>query len=121
MNREFDETVLSSYMDGELEPQSMRRIEALIEKDADARRYILNAVKTAARLKASLNGILSEKIPERLTRTIHSQESIKSNRFFPIGYNTPSNPVIQCFTSPVCHPMSPVCNLQSVMIKPSTY
>ncbi len=80
MNREYDEIALSSYIDGELDPESFQKIEAFIEKDAHARKYVLNAVKTAARLRASMNGVLSEKIPERLTRTVLLQQNGKARR-----------------------------------------
>ena len=84
MNREFDETELSTYIDGELDPESFRKMEAFIERDARARNYVLDAVKITARLKASMNGVLSEKIPERLTRTVLSQQNKKTPRSFNI-------------------------------------
>ena len=80
MNREFEDTELSSYIDGELDPESFQKIEAFIEKDAYARKYVLDAVKTTARLRASMNGVLSEEIPERLSRTVLSRQAKESRR-----------------------------------------
>lgn len=82
MNREFDEIALSAYIDGELDPESFQDIEAFIEKDTHARNYVLNAVKSAARLRASLNGVISEKIPERLIRAVLLQQKDKAHRSF---------------------------------------
>lgn len=70
MTRQFDEITLSAYVDGELDPATMREVEAFVETDADARKYIVNAVKTTARLRAFANEALVEAVPERLTSVI---------------------------------------------------
>lgn len=44
----------------------MPAIEHVIESDASARHYVLDAVKSAAHLRANLNSVLEEKVPNRL-------------------------------------------------------
>ena len=70
MNPKFDDITLSSYVDGELDPGLMGEVEAFVESNADARRYVVNAVKTTARLRESLNKVLYEEVPEHLIQTI---------------------------------------------------
>src|SRR5210317_1993705 len=77
MNRKFDNLTLSSYVDGELDPESMREVEAFLESDADARKYVVNAIKTTARLRQSFNKMLYEQVPEQLINTILSQQKKK--------------------------------------------
>ncbi len=72
MNPKFDDITLSSYVDGELDPELMGEVEAFVESDPEARRYVVNAVKTTARLRESLNKVLYEEIPEHLIQTILS-------------------------------------------------
>ncbi|MBW2705970.1 MAG: hypothetical protein JRD84_06655 [Deltaproteobacteria bacterium] len=74
MNRKFDDRTLSSYVDGELDPESMREVEAFLESDAEARRYAVNAIKTTARLRESLNKVLYEEVPEHLIHSILPQQ-----------------------------------------------
>jgi hypothetical protein len=86
MNRKFDDITLSSYVDGELDPELMGEVEAFVESDADARRYVVNAVKTTARLRESLNKVLYEEVPEHLIHTIlprQKKESRLSTVFHP--------------------------------------
>ncbi len=87
MNQKFDDLTLSSYVDGELDPESMREVELFIESDADARRYVVNAIKTTARLRQSLNKVLYEQVPEKLVNTILTQQKEKgrfSTAFHPV-------------------------------------
>jgi len=86
MNRKFDDITLSSYVDGELDSELMGEVEAFVESDADARRYVVNAVKTTARLRESLNKVLYEEVPENLIHTIlprQKKESRLSTVFHP--------------------------------------
>jgi len=73
MNRKFDDITLSSYVDGELDEQSMREVEAFVESDAEARQYVVNAVRTTARLRGSMNTVLYEDVPEQHIGTIFPQ------------------------------------------------
>lgn len=86
MNPKFDDITLSSYVDGELDPELMSEVEAFVESDADARRYVVNAVKTTARLRESLNKVLYEEVPEHLIQAIMStpkKQSRLSDVFHP--------------------------------------
>jgi hypothetical protein len=74
MNQKFDDITLSSYVDGELDPESMREVEAFLESDSDARKYVVNAVRTTARLRESMNKVLYEEVPEHLINTILPQQ-----------------------------------------------
>jgi len=82
MNHKFDERTLSAYVDGELDPETMRDVEAFVETDANARKYVLNAVKTAARLRAFTNEALHEEIPEQLVSVIRSHPEKKERQKF---------------------------------------
>jgi anti-sigma factor RsiW len=66
MKKTFDEILLSAYIDGELDIDAMQAAEHVIESDASARRYVVDAVKSGAHLRAYLNGVLKEDVPDRL-------------------------------------------------------
>ena len=66
MKKTFDEITLSAYIDGELDIEAMPAVEHVIESDASARHYVLDAVKSAAHLRANLNSVLEEEVPDRL-------------------------------------------------------
>jgi len=70
MSQKFDDITLSSYVDGELDPDSMQEVEAFLESDADARKYVVNAIRTTARLRESMNKVLYEEVPEHLINAI---------------------------------------------------
>ncbi len=71
MNRKFDESSLSAFMDGELDTDAMQAVDRFLGQDPDARAFILNAVRGAAFLKAAANATLHEQVPERLLRPLH--------------------------------------------------
>jgi hypothetical protein len=77
MNQQFDELTLSAYIDGELDQATMSEVEIFLKKDENARKYVLNAIRTAARLRSSMNAVLHEPVPERLISTIHPQAEKK--------------------------------------------
>jgi len=79
MNHEFDEITLSSYVDGELDSESMREVEAYLESNSEARKYVMNAIRTTARLRGSMNRVLHEEVPEQLLKAIIPQQ-IKQSR-----------------------------------------
>jgi anti-sigma factor RsiW len=64
-------------VDGELDPESMGQVEAFLESDAAARKYVVNAIITTARLRESMNKVLYEEVPERLTDTIFARQKSK--------------------------------------------
>ena len=66
MAQKYDEEILSAYIDGELVPAAMREVEEILEEEESARAFIVDSVKTAARLRASMNQTLEEDVPEQL-------------------------------------------------------
>jgi len=80
MNQKFDELTLSAYIDGELDPDTMREVDSFLEQDKGARKYVLNAVRTAARLRSCMNGDFNEKIPEHLIAAIGPRSPEKERR-----------------------------------------
>lgn len=82
MNRQIDDITLSSYVDGELDAESMREVESFLENDSYARKYVINAVRINARLRESMNKVMYEEIPEHLISAILPQQKRK-RRLFP--------------------------------------
>jgi anti-sigma factor RsiW len=80
MTQKFDDTTLSSYVDGELDPESMQEVEAFLESDADARKYVMNAIRTTARLRESMNKVLHEEVPEHLINAVLPRQDRGSRR-----------------------------------------
>lgn len=80
MNQQFDELTLSAYIDGELDPDTMREVDSFLEKDPDAQKYVLNAIRATARLRSCMNADLNEDIPEGLISAIRPQAAKKGRR-----------------------------------------
>jgi hypothetical protein len=66
MNRSFDESTLSTFMDGELDAAGMQEVDEFLRQDAGAREFVLSAVRAVAFFKASAIATLHERMPERL-------------------------------------------------------
>jgi len=66
MKEPCDTKMLSAYVDGEIDLDTVGRIESQLDNDLEARRYVIDAVKATARLRATLNSALDERIPDRL-------------------------------------------------------
>ena len=80
MQSKFDERTLSAYIDGELDADTIWEVDSILEQDENARRYILNAVKTTALLRASANAALEEEVPDRLLDLISPPRLQKTHR-----------------------------------------
>jgi len=80
MNQQFDELTLSAYIDGELDPDTMREVDSFLEQDKSAQKYVLNAVRATARLRSFMNGDLNENIPEHLIAAVRPQSPQKERR-----------------------------------------
>jgi len=80
MNQEFDELTLSAYIDGELDPDTMREVDSFLEQDQGAQKYVLNAVRMTARLRNCMNGDLKENIPEHLIAAVQRQPPKRKRR-----------------------------------------
>ena len=66
MATKFDHLTLSAYVDGELDRETMRDVESFLDSDAQARRFVLDAMRTTVLLRAGSNDALQEPVPERL-------------------------------------------------------
>jgi anti-sigma factor RsiW len=80
MKKTYDETMLSAYIDGELDADTMDEVDLFLEKDQEAARYMLDTVRTTARLRANMNAVLQEEIPQRLLDTLSPQQIAGSRR-----------------------------------------
>jgi hypothetical protein len=58
----------------------MGEVEAFVETDAEAREYVVNAVKTTARLRAFTNEAMQEAFPERLINVIRPRHKHEKGR-----------------------------------------
>jgi hypothetical protein len=67
---EFDYLTLSAYVDGELDRQTMQDVESFLDSDAQARRFVLDAMRTTVLLRAGSNEALHEPVPERLRQVL---------------------------------------------------
>jgi anti-sigma factor RsiW len=68
---EFDHTTLSAYLDGELDRTGMHEVEDYLDRNAEARHYVIGALHATVRLRASGRDALHEPLPDRLTAAIH--------------------------------------------------
>ena len=80
MKKTFDETILSAYTDGELDAATMDEVNSALEKDPEAARYVLDTARTKALLRANMNAVLHEEIPQRLLDTLSPQQIARSRR-----------------------------------------
>jgi anti-sigma factor RsiW len=74
MKKANDENLLSAYIDGELGTEDMQAAEQIIATNASARGYVLDAVKSGARLRSAFNPVLEENVPARLINSIMAQQ-----------------------------------------------
>ncbi|MGI9570140.1 MAG: hypothetical protein ACR2PH_10495 [Desulfobulbia bacterium] len=87
MKKTTDELNLSAYMDGELDTEAMLTVEQAIESDEMARDFILDAVKSGAHLRAGLDSVLEEDIPDRLLDPFISERPKRVRRKSPVLKN----------------------------------
>ena len=80
MNAQFDELTLSAYIDGELDAATMLEVDAFLETDANARQYVLNVIRTTARLRGAMNATLHEAVPDHLVDAVRSHAAEKKRR-----------------------------------------
>jgi len=78
MKKTYDETMLSAYIDGELDAATMQVVDLFL--DLEAGRYMLDTIRTTALLRADMNAVLHEEIPQRLLDTLSPQQIAKSRR-----------------------------------------
>ena len=80
MKKTYDETMLSAYVDGELDAATMNEVDSLLGRDQEAAEYVLDTVRTTARLKAEMNAVLQEEVPQRLLDTLSPRQVVSSRR-----------------------------------------
>lgn len=80
MKLTYDESILSAYVDGELDPAAMSEVDSFLGENPQAAGYVLDTVRTTARLKADMNAVLQEKVPRRLLDTLSPQQMVSSRR-----------------------------------------
>lgn len=80
MKNPYDETILSAYFDGELDAATMAEVDVLIEKDPAVAQYMLDTLRATAGMRAELNAVLQEEVPQRLKDTLSPQQIARSRR-----------------------------------------
>jgi len=69
----YDDRTLSAYIDGELDPATMRAVDRCLEKNEGAKRFVLEATRAAALLRADTRSFRQEEVPERLLAPLRSR------------------------------------------------
>jgi hypothetical protein len=80
MKQKENETLLSAFLDGELDTAAMSEADQLLDKDETAKKYVLETVRTTAFLRANMKDILYEESPKRLLETLNEQKKSKFSR-----------------------------------------
>lgn len=62
----LDESTLIAYVDGELDTQTAREVEAALGRNADARKYVEHLRALAALTRVAFNDTLHDAVPQRL-------------------------------------------------------
>ena len=65
-------------MDGELDRPTMREVERFLDSNAQARRFVLDAMRTTVLLRAGSNEALHEPVPERLRQVFVKPATVTS-------------------------------------------
>lgn len=74
----FDHLTLSAYVDGELDRPTMREVEDFLDGNRQARRFVLDAMRTTVLLRAGSNEALHEPVPQRLQQIFASPSANSS-------------------------------------------
>jgi surface antigen len=80
MNQQFDERTLSAFIDGELDPETMRAVDAFLAKNETARNFVLDAVRATAFLRGSAQAVLYENVPDHLIAAVQAGTKQKPAR-----------------------------------------
>src|SRR5882724_10316067 len=70
MTGQIGEEMLVAYVDGELDREAARRVEATLIGDADARQYVRELRESAALLQGAFHGKPETPVPARMLATI---------------------------------------------------
>lgn len=66
----FDLSTLMAYVDGELDGETVREVEAYLDESAEARETVRALRRSAGLARAALNEPLNEAVPERLVAAV---------------------------------------------------
>lgn len=98
---EFDHTTLTAYLDGELDRPTMLEVETYLDRDADARRHMIEALHATILLRAAGREMLDEEMPPRLVETIHKpvrsrpfNNPVRSHPFRNLGWWSSLRPAL---------------------------
>lgn len=80
MIRQFDESTLSAFLDGEIDNTAMQEVDEFLQRDTKAREFVINAARTTAFLKATANAILHARVPDHLVAAVESHGIKKGGR-----------------------------------------
>jgi surface antigen len=83
MSQGYDETTLSAFVDGALDTETMKSVEAFVAVDPDARQYVWEAFTTQAKLRAALSPVADERIPPRLLAAVSKPPADLKRRRMP--------------------------------------
>ena len=70
MAASFDHLTLSAYVDGELDRKTMHEVEDFLDRDRDARQFVLDTMRTTVLLRAGSTDALHEPVPDRLQAAV---------------------------------------------------
>ena len=70
MAASFDHLTLSAYVDGELDRKTMLEVEDFLDRDRDARQFVLDTMRTTVLLRAGSTDALHEPVPDRLQAAV---------------------------------------------------
>lgn len=63
---ELDDSILVAYVDGELDAEAARSVEAALAQDAEARRKVRDLSRSAGLLRGAFGAVLHDPVPENL-------------------------------------------------------
>ena len=71
MSEQIDEALLVAYVDGELDTEATRVVEAMLDTNAGARQYVSELRESAALLRGAFHDKPTTPIPNRLVEIIN--------------------------------------------------
>lgn len=76
----FDVGILMAYVDGELDTETAREVEAWLAESADARETVRALRRSAALARAALNEPINEAVPDRLVAAVTADRGRRAGR-----------------------------------------
>lgn len=75
----LDESTLIAYVDGELDTQTVREVEASLAQDEEARQYVEHLRELAALTRVAFNDVMHDPVPQSLKDTVLSRSTPPAN------------------------------------------